>query len=875
MDAKKIIDSVQLPTLSKTLFEIIEVEKANPISFLDDIKKIVERDPLLSAHVLKVANSPLYGFSQKVRTISHAIGLLGIRKIRTMAFSFSVFDFLKKVHYKPEYGATFNLILKKSLLNSAIATILAKKCAYLNADELYVASLLTEIGQLICFLHTPDNYSRIYTISDQKLLLLERETFNTDHVLIGLAFCDRFNLPSFFKAAIHSHSELQSDEEHSKISFISNKIAELLLTTNDEEKSVLFHDIENHTKKLLHLSLTEIEETIKSLPGIMEAFTHDFPEMQKDLNKIIETGSALIISLMKKELDMVILTRELTDSQKKLAMEKMFLAHMLNLSYFFSSLLAPTRLISSLIEYFENFISEFTIEFIYKDPDNNNYTLIKDKPNIEGTPFVIDSFVNLLKAKISNETVHLEKEEMVRLGKPSSQITLVFPISYHHNFFGFLLLNVEKESYLAFDVEISYIQILANIIANSFQNYLSFEGMRNETSKKKLVTQELLKFDKELNHSKGNMIELQKSEILGDLLPVIFHKLKNKLTPILGYAQILLAKVTDPAINDRVRKIEKNANELATQLNTLRDYFKTDKILEERENINAVLSHLKPHFAKVESENSIKIVIETDRTITDDLLNAGQLEAMIINMVSNAITAIKMKKAVDISTTGIITIITRDIPEKNSYLLSIRDNGVGIKEENIFRIWTPFYADFPDHPGIGLTICEKVIANHNATCVVHSKDGEFSLFEITFQRKLQEDTVLAPSIPDYPLHPPSVIRGKILIVDDEAYLLDLMKEILLSEGHFEVTTTTSGRDAMDLIDKGFDLVISDIRMPGVSGMELYEFLKSKNMADKVIIVTADPYSEDVATFLKKNNIQYLKKPFELMKFKQQVLDKLL
>lgn len=127
MDAKKIIDSIQLPTLSKTLFEIIEVEKANTISFLDDIKRIVERDPLLSAHILKVANSPLYGFSHKVRTISHAIGLLGVRKIRTMAFSFSVFDFLKKVDYKTEYGEVFNLILKKSLLNSALATILAKK----------------------------------------------------------------------------------------------------------------------------------------------------------------------------------------------------------------------------------------------------------------------------------------------------------------------------------------------------------------------------------------------------------------------------------------------------------------------------------------------------------------------------------------------------------------------------------------------------------------------------------------------------------------------------------------------------------------------------------------------------------------------------
>ncbi|MCI0471744.1 MAG: HDOD domain-containing protein, partial [Candidatus Aminicenantes bacterium] len=114
MSSKKIIDAVKLPTLSRTLLNIIEVEKLNPISFLDDIKKIVEKDPLLSAHLLQVANSPFYGFTQKVRTISHAIGLLGVRKIKTMAFSFSIFDFLKNIDYKTGYGGTFNLILKKS-----------------------------------------------------------------------------------------------------------------------------------------------------------------------------------------------------------------------------------------------------------------------------------------------------------------------------------------------------------------------------------------------------------------------------------------------------------------------------------------------------------------------------------------------------------------------------------------------------------------------------------------------------------------------------------------------------------------------------------------------------------------------------------------
>jgi signal transduction histidine kinase/HD-like signal output (HDOD) protein len=867
MDAEKIIDSVQLPTLSKTLIEIIEAEKADSLSFLDDIKKIVERDPLLSAHILKVSNSPMYGFSQKVRTISHAIGLLGIRKIRTMAFSFSVFDFLKKVDYNIGYGEVFNLILKKSLLISATSTILAKKTSYLNTEELYVSGLLSEIGGMILFMHEPEKYCGIYSPCDKKLIEKERQTFATDHVEVGVAFCDRFNLPGIFKAAIQFHTELQSDTEHSKIAFISNRIAELLLSEDEDEKEEIFKEIENHTKRLLHLSLSEVEETIKKLPDILDALMDDFPEMQKDLRKIVEAGSSLIINLMKKEMDMVLLTKELTVSQKKLAREKLFLSHMLNLSYFFSSLISPERVISSMFEYFDNFIHEFTIEFIYKDPVNKEYALIRNKENLQGNTFNIELYDSLVKAKISNETVQLDKHETQRMGKKPDCLTLAFPISYHHNFFGFLLLDVKKDSYLSVDMEMSYVQILTNIIANSFQNYLSFDGFKNETNKKQLVTRELIKSDKELNHSRENLIELQKAEILGELLPVIFHKLKNKLTPILGYAQILLAKVEDLKIKERLKKIERNANELTDQLNTLRDYFQTEKPTSEKDNLNRVLTRLKPYFNKIESGRNIKVMVETDRDIPDDVINAGQLETLITNIIDNSVNAISQKSAPG----GAITIHTRVNGDNGGYELVIKDNGIGISQENIARIWTPFYSQFSERPGIGLTVCEKVISNHNASYSVRSKEGEFTEFKIQFNSKLKEEE-------DFPLTGQTAQRsdlhGKILIVDDEAYLLDLMKEILLNEGQFNVVTTTSGKEAINLMDGSFDLVISDIRMPEVSGMDLYDFMKSRKMEAKVMMVTADPYAEDVAAFLKKNNVDYLKKPFELMKFKQYVLEKL-
>jgi len=871
----KIIDEVKLPTLSRTLLKIIEVEKLNPISFLDDIKKIVEKDPLLSAHLLKVANSSFYGFSQKVRTISHAIGLLGVRKIKTMAFSFSIFDFFKNIDYKSGYGGTFNLILKKSLLTSSLSTILAKKISYLNSEELYVSGLLSEIGQTILFLYSTEKYCDIYSLNDRSLISKEREIFQTDHVELGLEYCNRYSFPDFFKTAVKNHAQLSGDDEHSRISFISAQIAELLLTEDEEEKVKLFKEIENNSKKLLHLSLPEIEETVKGLPAIMDAFIADFPEVQKDLHKVVEAGASIILSLMKREMEMVMLTQKLTTSQQRLAKEKIFLSHMLNLSYFFSSLMPPPKIISSLFEYFENFITEFSLEFVYRTQvgEDDYYQLISCKEDLEKEPkqLNIKQFSSLVKSKISNEAVHLEESDKAKLGKKPGIESLIFPISYHHNFFGFLILNVDSNDYIALDLEMSYVQILSNIIANSFQNYLSFEGLKNETNKKELVTKELLRYEREMNQSREVLIDLQKSEILGELLPVIFHKLKNKLTPILGYSQILLTKVDDKRISDRLKKIEKNANDLANQLNILREYFKTERTTKEIGNLNSVIRHLEPYFKEIEKKGALEINLDLDDRIGDDLLNLGQLETLIGNIVDNGVLAIK-KKGRNEEFKGRILIKTG--LEERGYKLTIRDNGTGISEESLTRMWAPFYTDFPGRAGIGLSICEKIITNHNANYNVHTSEGKFTEFEVFFTRQLEEDN--KKPLQETIVRPKKDIHGKILIVDDEAYLLDLMKEILMSEGNFEIFTTISGKEALDLIErfKDFDLVITDIRMPDVDGMQIYKFLKSKYPDTRVLVVTADPYSEDVAQFLNENHVKYLRKPFELMKFKQLVLDQL-
>jgi HD-like signal output (HDOD) protein/signal transduction histidine kinase/CheY-like chemotaxis protein len=866
MDPKKILQSIQLPPLSRSLQKIIELDKQNPLSLPKEIKNILEKDSLLSTYILKVANSPFYGFSMEVRTISHAIGLLGVGRILSIAFTFSMIDFFKKVEFQPEFEKIYNLILKKSFLLSAVSAILAKKSEYTNSNELYVSGLLADIGQMILFLYSPKNYCKIYSTIDKNLISEERKKFKTDHIEVGIAFCSQWHFPAFIKTAIKNHFELSSDNEHSKICFISNKMAELLLTEKEKDKKSTFMEIESHMKKLLRLWLPQVEEIIKTLPLMMEVYINDFPEIQKELKEIVETGSSFIMRSVKKEVDLAILTMELTDSQNKLAKEKIFLSHMLDLSYFFSSLTSPQKIISSLFKYFENVVVEFTIEFLYKIPEGDEFLFMTGKEKGEGRPISIHDFDSLVKARISNEVIRLEADEMKQLNKDPGTCCLAFPISYHHNFFGFLLLNVNKEKYLIFDLETFYVQILANMIAFSFQNYFTLQSMKKEINKKELVFKELSKFEEKWVHSKEIRLQLQKSEITGELLPVIFHKLKNKLTPILGYSQVLLTKVKDTDIHQRIKKIEKNANELTEQLNLLRDYFKSDLQLKDRENLNNIVNHLKPYFSEIEAKKKIKIDLDLDYSIPEDTLISGQIECLITNIVENAVHAIEEKGDCE----GIITIKTKSELSQGSYTLTIRDNGIGIKTKDIHLIWAPFYSGFRNTPGLGLAVCERIISNHEGLHSVESREGEYTEFKITFTLKPQKQEKIEEPIRG--LFKPT--HGKILIVHDEDYLTDLMREILMNEGDFNITTTTKGVEAVKLIDSSFNLIISDIRMPEINGMDIYDYLKSKKIEAKMIMLTTDPLSSKEAEFLKMNKIDYLKKPFQLMEFKKTVLEKL-
>ena len=225
------------------------------------------------------------------------------------------------------------------------------------------------------------------------------------------------------------------------------------------------------------------------------------------------------------------------------------------------------------------------------------------------------------------------------------------------------------------------------------------------------------------------IIEYQKFELLNKILPDVFHKLKNKLTPIMGYSQLLLLKMKDSDIRNKLERIEKNSDELSRLLDRLRDYFNNGKSPKARLNLNEVIRGLKPFFSEISKKHGIHVEIDLDDSIPDLDMIYGQIELLVTNVVDNAIQAIANRSQQ--KEPGYIQVSTR--PQGEEIKLGIKDNGMGINPETLSRIWLPFYSEFPEGMGIGLLVCEKIISDHDGRFQIHSGKDAGSEFEFYFK----------------------------------------------------------------------------------------------------------------------------------------------
>ncbi len=403
-----------------------------------------------------------------------------------------------------------------------------------------------------------------------------------------------------------------------------------------------------------------------------------------------------------------------------------------------------------------------------------------------------------------------------------------------------------------------YFSIYANAITEQDGN---FSGII-------IVLKDLTK-EKQLEYQ---LIQVEKLSSVGQLISGVAHELNNPLTGVLGYAELLIKSNIDTSIKHDLEKISTQAERCRKIIQNLLSFVRKHKVEMTQVDINHIILNslaLREYELGVHNIVIKKNLMEKLPSIMGD---SHQIQQVILNLLINAEQAIiKSGKGNNI----VVDTCTRS----NMVEIRFRDNGPGISKENQLKIFEPFFTtkEKGEGTGLGLSISRGIIEEHGGTIDVTSKEGEGTCFTIELPVSKDYAETKEEEIKPLEITGENQKHKKIMVVDDEPIILDMVTNVLEDMEH-NITTSDSGEEALEKIaeHQDFDLIILDMKMPGLGGKELYFIIKEKfpHLTDKIVFSTGDIINPYTRAFLEEIGNRYLEKPFLLSRF-QQVIQEVL
>ncbi len=374
------------------------------------------------------------------------------------------------------------------------------------------------------------------------------------------------------------------------------------------------------------------------------------------------------------------------------------------------------------------------------------------------------------------------------------------------------------------------------------------------------------------------LIQSEKLSAIGELISGIAHELNNPLTGVMGYSQLLqLREDLDDRAKESLLKINNLALRCQKIVQNLLSFARKQKPERILTDINEILEktvELRSYELQV---NNIEINRELDADLPKTIADAHQLQQVFLNVLTNGEQAM-----LEAHGKGQLTIRTRTNSQQTKILIEVTDDGPGIPERYLTRIFDPFFTtkDVGKGTGLGLSISYGMIKEHGGTIYARSRLGKGTSFiiELPLITRLHSENGETSEKKPQERHFDKFARGKrILVVDDEQYILDFFVEVFQSLS-MPVDTASNGRTAMDRIQhNAYDLIVTDFKMPQMSGRDLFKWIKVNHphLANRIIFVTGDMISVETRSFFEDNQNRYLAKPFKIEEVKevvQQVLE---
>ncbi|MDO9555945.1 MAG: PAS domain S-box protein [Atribacterota bacterium] len=225
---------------------------------------------------------------------------------------------------------------------------------------------------------------------------------------------------------------------------------------------------------------------------------------------------------------------------------------------------------------------------------------------------------------------------------------------------------------------------------------------------------------KELKEAQGQLIQSEKFSIIGELAAGVAHEVRNPLATISLIAQHLEKKVTDNYQIEKLKAIQRNIDRIDKIVYGLLNFSHPPRSNFAYHNVNEILDRLS-FLENLPSEN-IKVIKKYETKLPQAWFNPDRLEQVFLNLIFNAMRAMKNG--------GKLYITTSFDSTRKGIIIKFEDMGAGISEENLKNIFNPFFTTYKEGTGLGLSICQNIINEHKGNISVESKLGKGTTFTI-------------------------------------------------------------------------------------------------------------------------------------------------
>jgi signal transduction histidine kinase len=410
--------------------------------------------------------------------------------------------------------------------------------------------------------------------------------------------------------------------------------------------------------------------------------------------------------------------------------------------------------------------------------------------------------------------------------------------------------------------DLQFLNTLMTHIAYALDNRLLEEARESAKRLQEVVADQQVR----LTRAQQQKLQAEKVSALGQLLAGVAHELNNPLSVIVGQAAFLRRDAGGEPVATRAEKIASAADRCARIVRNFLSLARQQAPERRKVMLNDVVREAAELFAYQFRVDNVEVSFD----LADDLpllwADPHQLHQVVVNLLSNAHQAMR-----ETLKPRRMTLATRHDPRRARAFLEVTDTGPGISPEIQAQIFEPFFTTKPlgQGTGLGLSLCRGIVEAHGGVIRVESKPGQRTIFVVELPVPGLPGVEPPAETPE--LGPPSCGK-RILVVDDEPEVAEVLAELLAADDH-RVDTAQNGMVALGkLQERAYDLVLSDIRMPELDGPGLYREIERRypRLARRVVFLTGDTLSANIREYLEKIGRPSLSKPFAVEEVRRAV-----